>query len=98
MRHRLAAITVTAALTGGALLAAAPAQAASAQPAAPTAAAAEGPRKNVVKLLQRLEELHRKAVLLEQLGKHEEANRTRHEAKLVQALIDAIIKSDRSAG
>ncbi|MCX4960269.1 hypothetical protein [Streptomyces virginiae] len=92
MRHRLATIGLTAALTAGALLAAAPAQAA---PPSRPAAAAAGPRHDIPKRLQHLEELHHKAVLLDQLGKRAEAERTRNEAKLLQALIDHIIKSGR---
>ncbi|MGW3326886.1 hypothetical protein [Streptomyces virginiae] len=95
MRHRLAALTLTAALTGGALLAAAPAQAAPAPQPGLTAAAASGPRHDIPKLLQHLEELHREAVLLDQLGKRAEAERTRSEAKLLRALIDHIVKSGR---
>lgn len=93
MRHRLAAITLTAALTGGALLAAAPAQAAPTRQAGPTAAAAATPRHDIPALLHHLEYLYDKAVRLDQLGMHADAERTRSEARLLKALIDNLIKS-----
>ncbi|MER6319354.1 hypothetical protein ABT237_37220 [Streptomyces sp. NPDC001581] len=42
-----------------------------------------------------MEELYRKAVLLDQPGKRAEAERTRREARLLQKVIDDIIKSGR---
>ncbi|MFE5771651.1 hypothetical protein ACFQ7O_25180 [Streptomyces sp. NPDC056485] len=59
MRHRLAAITLTAALAGGALLAAAPAQAAPTGQTTPAAAAAK-PRHDIPALLHHLEYLNNK--------------------------------------
>ncbi|MEW1632524.1 hypothetical protein AB0469_00420 [Streptomyces sp. NPDC093801] len=95
MRHRLAAITLTAALTGGALLAAAPAQAAPAQQARTTAAAAAAAvsRHDIPRLRQHVEDLYDKAVILDQLGQHADAERTRSEARLLQAIIANLIKS-----
>ncbi|MFE5699006.1 hypothetical protein ACFQ7B_43920 [Streptomyces erythrochromogenes] len=49
-----------------------------------------------MKLLQQLEELHRKAVTLDQLGKRAEAERTRREARQLQKVIDNIIKPGRN--
>ncbi|MFE5538936.1 hypothetical protein [Streptomyces sp. NPDC056492] len=92
MRHRLAAITLTAALAGGALLAAAPAQAAPTGQTTPAAAAAK-PRHDIPALLHHLEYLNNKAVQLDQLGQHADAERTRSEARLLKALIDNLVKS-----
>ncbi|MGZ9928825.1 hypothetical protein ACXNSR_02925 [Streptomyces sp. NC-S4] len=92
MRHRLAAITLTAALAGGALLAAVPAQATPTQQTG-TAAAAAKPRHDIPALLHHLEYLYNKAVHLDQLGQHADAERTRSEAALLKALIDNLIKS-----
>ncbi|MEW1914003.1 hypothetical protein AB0442_37215 [Kitasatospora sp. NPDC085895] len=95
MRHRLPAIALTAALAGGVLLAAAPAQAAPVQPGAASAVAATDHRADVVRMLHQRDELLDEAMRLDQLGDHKAANDKRYLAALLQRMIDTILASEQ---
>lgn len=96
MRHRLPAIALTAALAGGVLLAAAPAQAAPVQPGAASAVAAtDDHRADVVRMLHQRDELLDEAIRLDQLGDHKAANDKRYLAALLQRMIDTILASEQ---
>ncbi|MQS15904.1 hypothetical protein F7Q99_27510 [Streptomyces kaniharaensis] len=97
MRHRIPTIALTVALAGGALLAAAPAQAAPAQQGVATVVA-DNPtdhRADIGRMRQQLAELRDKAVMLDQLGDHKGAQDARFLAALLQRMIDTLIASDQ---
>ncbi|MFJ9455396.1 hypothetical protein ACIRST_09980 [Kitasatospora sp. NPDC101447] len=95
MRHRLPAIALTAALAGGVLLAAAPAQAAPVQPGAASAVAATDHSADVVRMRHQRDQLLDDAMRLDQIGDHNAAKDKRYLADLLQRMIDTIIRSDQ---
>ncbi|MFF3544052.1 hypothetical protein ACFYXD_19670 [Streptomyces platensis] len=93
MRRRISALAVTAAVAGGVLFAALPAQAATTAAGRPSVAAGGGISVNIDELRQQSADLKAKANRLDHEGEHEAAKRARAQAnaldKRIQAYLDA---------
>ncbi|MEU7131920.1 hypothetical protein [Streptomyces sp. NPDC046261] len=88
MRRRISALALTAALAGGALFAALPAQTAT---AAPTATCKPAEMRNDISALRS------KAQKLKRLGEPEAARRANAQADALQRKLDACVNSERNS-
>ncbi|MEV6976028.1 hypothetical protein [Kitasatospora sp. NPDC093806] len=91
MRRRIPALILTAALAGGAL--ATVAQVATAQPAA-----AASITVNINQLRQQVDDLRRKASVMDHYGAYDEARKARAQADAIQRRINQLEKAEREAG
>ncbi|MEU6236562.1 hypothetical protein [Kitasatospora sp. NPDC047058] len=95
MRRRISALTVSAALAGGLLLAAAPAQAAPAE-AAPAAVAQAAIKVNIPELQAQAAKLRREAQRLRSQGHFREANVVDARAAAIEAQVRRYLDCERS--
>ncbi|MGW8555744.1 hypothetical protein [Streptomyces tubercidicus] len=93
MHRRISALAVTAAVAGGVLFAALPAQAATTAAGRQSVAAGGAVQVNLDEMRQQSADLKTKAARLDNEGEHEAADRARAEAraldKRIQAYVDA---------
>ncbi|MEU8787747.1 hypothetical protein [Streptomyces sp. NPDC048637] len=96
MRRRISALAVTAAVAGGVLFAALPAQAATAAAGRQSVAAGGGISVNIDELRQQSADLKAKADRLDREGEHEAADRARAQAHALDKRIQAYLDSEEN--
>ncbi|MEV0372295.1 hypothetical protein AB0I10_21095 [Streptomyces sp. NPDC050636] len=96
MRRRISAFAVTAAMAGGVLFAALPAQAATTTTGAHAVVARGAIQVNIDELRQQSAELKAKANRLDQEGEHAAASRARAEANAIDNKIQAYLDAENN--
>ncbi|MFG2093418.1 hypothetical protein [Streptomyces sp. NPDC048612] len=96
MRRRLSALVVTAAVAGGVLCAALPAQAATTTAARTGVAAGGAIHVNIEEMRKQSTNLKAKADRLDRAGKHAEAKRVRAQAYALDRKIKAYLDADEN--
>ncbi|MEU8915266.1 hypothetical protein [Streptomyces nigrescens] len=96
MRRRISVLAVTAAVAGGMLFAALPAQAATTAAGRQSMAAGGGISVNIDELRQQSADLKAKANRLDHEGEHEAANRARAQANALDKRIKAYLDAEEN--
>ncbi|MFE6740302.1 hypothetical protein [Streptomyces tubercidicus] len=97
MHRRISALAVTAAVAGGVLFAALPAQAATTAAGRQSVAAGGGIQVNIDELRQQSADLKAKAARLDNEGEHDAAERARAEARALDKRIQAYLDAEENA-
>ncbi|MGW1790325.1 hypothetical protein ACWCO0_34675 [Streptomyces tubercidicus] len=97
MHRRISALAVTAAVAGGVLFAALPAQAATTAAGRQSVAAGGAVQVNIDELRQQSADLKAKAARLDNEGEHAAADRARAEARALDERIQAYLDAEENA-
>ncbi|GAA2606782.1 hypothetical protein [Streptomyces tubercidicus] len=97
MHRRISALAVTAAVAGGVLFAALPAQAATTAAGRQSVAAGGAVQVNIDELRQQSADLKAKAARLDNEGEHGAADRARAEARALDERIQAYLDAEENA-